>query len=356
MSATQTPFPLEEYFSKVANQKQDRFPGNTNYWDHYWSMLTVLRDQFYKHINVGLAVHSGSIAGIYTDHSGEHFDEVIKYAGRLVGIDGDEENTFLSPYEVYLLLMGIRLHDVGNIFGRSGHEKMALDVYKSSTAIASRDKFETKVITRIAQCHGGVTPSGSKDTISQLKELDHLGQNIGFRPRMVAALVRFADEVCEHRGRVSQHLIDSGQIPEQNLLFHLYAAAIKASIVNRREKSVAIEYVLHKKHLESPYIYKSDPNEPEYKYLLDEVLDRLGKLNLERIYCNQFLDPPLQITRVKASITIVDGVDDETQLSECHIEIKPEGYPQDDCSWRTQATGFAGEEMKNKLFSNGGPA
>lgn len=351
MSQLPSPFPLEDYFSKIAEQKQDRFPGNTNYWSHYWSMLTVLREQFYKHINVGLAVHSGSIAGIYTDHSGEHFDEVVKYAGRLIGIDGEEENSFLTPYEVYLLLMGIRLHDVGNIFGRAGHEKMALDVYKNSTAIVSRDKFETQVIAKIAQCHGGERPDGNKDTISQLKELDHLGQNVGFRPRMVAALVRFSDEICEHRGRISQHLIDSGKIPEQNLLFHLYAAAIKASIVKRREKSVTIEYVLHKKHLEKPYLFKSDPQNPEFKYLLDEVLDRLAKLNRERVYCNQFLDPPLQITRVKASIAIVDGDDDENQLDECIIEIKPEGYPQEDISWRNQTLGFAGEEMKKKLFS-----
>ena len=57
--------------------------------------------------------------------------------------------------------MGIRLHDVGNIFGRLGHEKMALEVYKTSTAIASRDKFETQVIAKIAQ-------QRAKDSLAKL--------------------------------------------------------------------------------------------------------------------------------------------------------------------------------------------
>jgi len=340
--------PLEEHFSKIAASKSDAFPDNSDYWDRYSSMLRVLREQFYKHINVGLSVHSGSIAGIYTDHSGEHFDEVVKYAGKLSGIDGSEESTHLYPYEIYLLLMGIRLHDVGNIFGRAGHEKRALDVYKAATASASRDKFETQAITKIAQCHGGKATDGTKDTISELRELDHLGSSTPFRPRMVAALVRLADELCEHRGRVSQHLIESGGIPPQNLLFHLYANAIRSSVVNRREKSFSIEFVLHKRNLITQYDASTDP--PTRKYLLDEVIDRIAKLNLERIYCNQFLDPPLQISLVRATIIIVDGPEeDEHEIDKRIVEIRPAGYPTDDKIWQKQLLEFSGESVRDKL-------
>lgn len=344
--------PLELHFADVAAKRQAEFPDSNNYWDRYWSMLTVLREQFYKHVNVGLAVHSGSIAGVYTDHSGDHFDEVVKYAGMLAGIDGSEANDLLKPFEIYLLLMGIRLHDAGNLLGRDGHEKKALEIYKLATPPASRDRFETQVITKIAQYHGGKTSTGSKDTISQLKEVDHLGSSTPFRPRMVAALVRLADEICEHRGRVSPHLIDLGGVPPQNMLYHLYAAAIKSSVVNRREKSVSLQYVLHKRHLLTPYEDATRPG--ERKYLLDETFDRLGKLNLERIYCNQFLDPPLQISRVIATVAIVDGPDDEETLKECLVEIKPEGYPNDDQKWRAQTDGFTGEKMSQSLSGSGG--
>lgn len=106
------------------------------------------------------------------------------------------------------------------------------------------------------------------------------------------------------------------------MLYHLYADAIRSSVVNRREKSVAIEYVLHKKYLVEPYEVSSDP--PTKKYLLDEVIDRLAKLNLERIYCNQFLDPPLQISLVRATFSIVDGPEeDEQELLKRTVEIRP---------------------------------
>lgn len=345
MSQNNTLFALEKYFQDVASTDAEAFPGTNDYWEHYHSMLVVLREQFYKLVNLGLAVHSGSIAGIYTDHSGEHFDEVVKYAGKLVGVDQGTGNFPLSPYEVFLLLMGIRLHDVGNLYGRESHEARAIDVYKKATASASRDRFEAQVISGIAQVHGGRTPIGNKDTISQLKEVDHLGSNIKFRPRLIAAIVRFADEVCEHRGRVQQHMIDSQTIPEQNLLFHLYASAIKSSCIDRREKLIKLDYILHKTYLLKPYTHTQDKK----KYLLDETLDRLAKLNMERVYCNQFLVPELQTDRVHATITIVDGEDGETVLEQKEIDIRPRGYPTEDDRWRHQVSDFTGKSIQKKL-------
>lgn len=341
---------LEKYFQGVASSDTEPFPGPDNYWQHYHSMLEVLREQVYKHVNLGLAVHSGSIAGIYTDHSGDHFDEVVKYAGKLTGVDEGNGSFPLKPYEVFLLLMGIRLHDVGNLYGREDHEKRAIDVYKSVTASAGRDRFEAQVISEIAQVHGGRTPGGDKDTISQLKEVDHLGSSHSFRPRLIAALVRFADEVCEHRGRVQQHMIDSQIIPEQNLLFHLYASAIKSSVIVRREKAIKLDYILYKKYLLKPYTYSQNKK----KYLLDETLDRLAKLNMERIYCNQFLVPELQTDRVQATITIVDGEDGETILEEKKIDIRPRGYPTEDNRWRSQISDFSGKAIQKRLNKRGG--
>lgn len=338
-------FALEKHFHEVAAGDAEAFPGPNDYWDHYHSMLVVLREQFYKLVNLGLAVHSGSIAGIYTDHSGDHFDEVVKYAGKLIGVDQATGNFPLSPYEVFLLLMGIRLHDVGNLYGREGHETRAIDIYKIATPSASRDRFETQAISGIAKVHGGRTPIGNKDTISQLKEVDHLGNNIKFRPRLIAAIVRFADEVCEHRGRVRQHMIDNEKIPEQNLLFHLYASAIKSSVIDRRDKAVRLDYILHKKYLLKPYTFTPDKK----KYLLDETLDRLAKLNLERIYCNQFLVPELQTDRIHATITIVDGEDGETTLEQKEIDIQPRGYPTEDNRWRSQIIDFSGKAIQKKF-------
>lgn len=178
--------PLEKYFHEAA-KASDKFPTPKDYWKLYETMLHTLREEFYPNVNVGLSANSGPVPAVYTDHSGDHFDEVVKYAGFLLGFDPNSDHLpqkiDFHPFEVFLLLMAIRLHDVGNIYGRAGHEGKALDVYKQSVGSASRDPLESYAIVRIAQVHGGKSSKHDKDTISELAESDHLGSNVKFRPR-----------------------------------------------------------------------------------------------------------------------------------------------------------------------------
>lgn len=346
--------PLEQYFMEVAKQPE-KFPTQKDYWKHYSSMLQILREEFYPNVNVGLAANSGADPAIYTDHSGEHFDEVVRYAGFLLAFDPNSEEfpkkIDHSPFEIFLLLMAIRLHDVGNIYGRDGHERKAIDVYKESVPPASRDPLVSNTIFRIAQAHGGKSSRQDKDTIADLQETDHLGSNIRFKPRAIAALVRFADEICEHRGRVKMHMIDSGVIPEHNLIYHLYGASIKSSVVNRSDKSVSIDYVVHQKYLRQSYPVeppKANGRPQKKKFLIDEILDRIGKLNLERIYCNQYLEPQYQTDRIHIKIYIVDGEHGEKTLEEKKLNILPGGYPTDNKQWRGQLVDFDGKSIKKR--------
>ena len=68
------------------------------------------------------AATSAEDQGIYTDHGPDHFDSVIRYAGKLLNlpvvIEGNEK-ICISPYEVFILLVSILLHDAGNIYGRN---------------------------------------------------------------------------------------------------------------------------------------------------------------------------------------------------------------------------------------------
>lgn len=354
--------PLEQYFQEIAKQT-DRFPFTKDYWDHYSAMLSILRQQFYPNVNVGLAANSGFVPAIYTDHSGDHFDEVVKYAGFLLKFDPDSDRLpdgiGLRPFEIFLLLMSIRLHDVGNIYGRDDHERKALDVYKQSVASATRDDLESSTIARIAQVHGGRSLKNDKDTISDLMESDSLGSNVRFRPRAIAALVRFADEICEHRGRIKLHMIETNAIPQHNLIYHLYGASIKSALVDRSDKSVRIEYVVKQKFLVQPYPIepiRAGGKLPQKKYLIDEILDRIAKLNLERIYCNQFLEPQHQTDRIYVKIYIVDGEDGEKTLEYKEIEILPGGYPTDSKRWREQLDDFDGKAIKKRYSGKSGKA
>jgi metal-dependent HD superfamily phosphatase/phosphodiesterase len=128
--------PLEKRLSEAASSLSGDFPTpQTDYFKRYQSVKEWLCNHVYKNIGAALSTDGG----IYTDHGEDHFDEVIRYAGLMVGA---EEQTCipdrLTPYEAYVLLMAILLHDAGNMFGRTGHEKKA---------------YEQRWLRLVGQCH-----------------------------------------------------------------------------------------------------------------------------------------------------------------------------------------------------------
>ena len=54
-------------------------------FDKYSEILGQLRRQVYTKVNAGLAALS-DLSGLYTDHSEEHFDEVVLHAGIMLGL------------------------------------------------------------------------------------------------------------------------------------------------------------------------------------------------------------------------------------------------------------------------------
>ena len=215
--------PLEEWL-KSNQSKVVFFPNKKNdYFDRYWAIKKHLAENIYPWIGSGTSAED---QGLYTDHSLDHFNAVVRYAGHLLGLDSHcqepiaEQTIGITPYETFITLVSILLHDAGNINGRRGHEKAPLKIFKGMGNALCPDKFEAVPIALIARAHGGkvLTASGesSKDTIENLKlaDRDTYG-NIKFRPKLIAALVRFADEICEDRSRAARYLLKSGSLPEK---------------------------------------------------------------------------------------------------------------------------------------------
>ena len=195
----QSLLPLEDLFHKRAIGRPAELPNlSNNYFAQYQQMVNVLRADFYPNIGTGLAANSAA-PGFYTAHDGQHFDEVVLHAGILVKaetlLSAELTNpgpTELNAYELYLLLAAIRIHDVGNMYGRDEHEKKCFQILQQLGAAAGLDTAEKKIIARIAQAHGGKTSSGSKDTIGELGISTSSG-NVVYRPRLLAGIVRIAD-------------------------------------------------------------------------------------------------------------------------------------------------------------------
>lgn len=346
---------LEKRLEDLARSVPDKFPIRTaNYWDRYRALLGFLRTTIYPHINAGLACLSKS-PGIYTDHGPDHFDEVVRYAGNLVDPSFDSDGTgAIEPYDLFLLLSAIRLHDAGNIDGRESHEKRALALLKEAGPAACPDDDEASLIASIAEAHGGKTPNGDKDTIGSLSDRFGMG-GVKCRPQLVAAIVRFADEICEHFGRASTHHLAAGTLPAQNQLFHLYSRGVKQALVDRDQKSFELRIVFDAANLTERYPTPTQsPEYPDGKYVLDDALDRIEKLDAERIYCNRFLSPQLRTEQLVIKLDITRSKPVGTQsIKETWIStpftIQERGYPCPDKSWRSGLTQISGSEIALRL-------
>ena len=327
-----------------------------DYWAKYQALVTYLRGHVYQHIDAGLACLSKS-PGIFTDHGPDHFDEVVRYAGLLVPPeDVVDDNSALRPYELFVLLSAIRLHDAGNIFGRETHERKAAVVLKSAGSAVCSDTFEVNLISKIAEAHGGTSDKGDKDTIGALPEIDKYG-SAKIRPRSIAALVRFADEICEHSNRASNLHLATNTLPIENRLFHLYARAVKASSPDRARKALAIKIVFNTSDLKEQYPIPTPGGGgqlPKTKFLIDEAMERIAKLDRERRYCNRFLDQVFRTELIDLEVDIVQtyvvmGQALEREWASQTTIIRDVGYPSDGDPWAGKGPIFVGSDIARRL-------
>lgn len=265
--------------------------------------------------------------GIFTDHGPDHFDAVIRYAGKLLAapIEPDVNCKLdISPYEIFALLVSILLHDAGNIYGRSGHEKQALAIYQGMGPGLCPDVFEARIIASIAKAHGGYVKladgSESKDTIKNLLIEKDTIASVEIRPKAIAALLRFADEICEDRSRAARMLLVEKKLPRESEVFHAYANSISSVDVDLRGKSVNLKYELKKENVLRRY--GKGGNEV---FLIDEIFSRLEKMQSEMIYCQRFMSGIVRLEQVRATIYVYQD-DLEEVLKEKAFELKESGY------------------------------
>src|SRR5262249_41084339 len=101
--------------------------------------LTAVAEYLNKEIHPN--VEKGALLrgdGYLTDHAPDHIKKLIRRASDLLAplpAQNSEPTAAtakssgpLSAYEAYLLVMAIQFHDVGNIFGRAGHETRSGEV------------------------------------------------------------------------------------------------------------------------------------------------------------------------------------------------------------------------------------
>lgn len=306
---------IEEEFLSLENK--DGFPQNND----YISIYKVFKEKFDRDIHPEIKSKILEIEkeGYYNDHGVDHIKMVIERATRLLNemnasICEDKDKFYISPYEVFLLLMSIQLHDAGHLIGsrkeHAGKGKELLAKFDASNVLSTAER---KTIGDIARAHGG-----KDDPIGKL-ELETNISHMKVRPRLLAAILRLADELAEDKTRASNLLVKLDEIVETSKIFHLYSASLDSICISGGE--IKLDFYILDKYLMGTYSIGT-----EQKYLLDEIYDRTFKTFTESLYCSRFFPERLRIDNVKVSIKILDSNNDD-EIKTIYYELEEKGYP-----------------------------
>ena len=281
-------------------------------------------------------------------HGAEHVSKVTERAFDIIKCF---DRSFPSFYEIFLLLCSISVHDVGNIFGRTNHEKSIYKLINSTCNNIIDDTIERKVISRIAGVHSGRI-KGSKDTISCLKE-KYTVNNIEIREQMLASILRFADELADDNTRANEPALKYNIVGEASEIFHIYSSTLHTVKLQQNPVNNAWDVVLK-------FQFDEETAKKQFKkgstniYLLDEIYQRTFKMEQERIYCMRFLRIYCSIESINVEITI-DNDEDVFDLKTIKYVLQEKGYP--DSQYNTikdvNKDILTGEEMAKELRKQG---
>ena len=280
-------------------------------WKSQYDVLRQHIEGVHRDVTAGAVIANG---GLLTDHGPEHIETVISRASALTRA----ENCELSSYEVFLLLAAIHLHDVGNIHGRKGHQYSAQDVVNWLGPALSKDAIERRTIMQVAAAHtAGALPD--KDTIGKLWRKTHILNN-EVRPRFLAAILRFADELADDRRRASRYLMETGQLPEGAEVYHGLSHALHSVAIDHESREVVL-------HFDIPKVdaVRQMSKNGSHIYLLDEILERSKKLHLERMYAMYFVREWIQLEKIRVSVEVYD--DGLEPIERIGYKLEERGYP-----------------------------
>lgn len=316
---------LEATLQHICKNNPEQLPDDNakhSYYDRYEQLAEKLNRDFHVQVAAGSAAIDG---GMLTDHGPDHIRTVANRAAAL--LDDPGNNNALNGYEIYLLLCAIHFHDLGNIFGRDAHEKRVSQMMDSVSSHLG-DSVEKDMIRQIAEAHGG-SVNGSKDTISPLVDREPIN-NIDVRPRMLAGILKFADELADDSLRANRVLKSLRVIPKSSVIFHQYASCLHSVMLRESCKSVELSFCINIEEMKAKFPkYNTQTKRYRQVYILDEILDRLHKMCMERLYCNRFMAPVVHVHSLVVKIKTTKANEKIGEvLPEINFRLEELGYPE----------------------------
>ena len=259
---------------------------------------------------------------------------------------------YFRAIELYLLGLGVLFHDVGNLEGRSEHNRRIACFY-DFVRLGAQFAQEKSLVVQISQAHSGKTQTGSRNTLSDVPQSSHLDGH-PVRTREIAAIIRFADELAEGPQRTSQYLRETGGYAPESVSFHDYASATNMCI-DCGNGRIAVTY-----QFEVSLQAALEKELERFKGLLNFTYGRLGKMDLERRYARfHCIKPLLPFREISVRLDIqIDGefldLDLETIISdEVNLDRSAELISERDSKWDADALVNQLREEAERRTTNG---
>lgn len=325
----------------------------------YVRLYTEFKDAFDKEVHPEIKSKILEIekTGYYNDHGVDHIAMVIERVSWILDNMGftlvqDEPNKFfISPYEIFILLMAIQLHDAGHLIAsREEHAKKGKELLSKFDLGGKLSSAEKKHIGDIARAHGG-----KEDPIGKLPVEQYVSHQ-QIRPQLLAALLRLGDELAEDQSRASNLLLRLGEIEPTSEIFHRYSASLDSLNINGSELKMIF-------YIEDDVLLKRFQKilhgEASEHFLLDEIYKRAFKTFTEGLYCNRFLPFKARVSSLKVEIQLLTKADHE-EIRKIFFELKESGYPtisSDDIftmcdTLKEYGNRIDGEYIKKQLLEN----
>jgi hypothetical protein len=227
------------------------------------------------------------------NHGRGHITRVLENLDHLVG---SEPLAYLNVYELFLAMMAILYHDIGLLRQRERHGDISKELLEGDNNDAYIiNKFDKEIISAAVVSH-----SASKDInaeCSRFSTEEIVGQYRA-RPRVVAALVRLADELDEDYRRADVILQQRLNPPSESAFFWLFCQRIRGVRPNLLAKRIDFNFA---PEINDVLRYGPVPG-GKTRHFIAFCADKFEKINRERVTVNEFLPPELQYAGIHVDV------------------------------------------------------
>jgi hypothetical protein len=232
------------------------------------------------------------------DHGPGHIERVLEKFEQL--IDGNPaRRPVLRPYELFLAMLSILYHDIGMLGGREGHADISALLVGDEHNDYLIDARDREVIRAAVVSH-----SGSKDIAEQTAGFadDELIGGQSVRPRLIAALVRLADELDEDFRRADPDLQSRLNVPEESRFFWEFCQHISGIKPDLAAHVINIDVRFTADDMGRNVVVNG-----RLMPFIVAFGDKLAKINRERVTVNFFLPEQVRYRYLKLSVKPLPG-------------------------------------------------